>query len=117
MDGSGDEFLASTGLALDQHRRIGGRDDFHLLEHAFERRTLADDLLEIMFGTDFVFEVELFLGQFVFQLGDLLIGQDVVHRNRNLFADLLEEFHVRFTIDPLLQARKSYGSQPPYRRG
>ena len=43
--------------------------------------------------------------------------KDVVHGNRDLVADLLEKFQVRFTIGLFLQAQKSHSAQPPYRRG
>src|SRR5436309_16074531 len=41
----------------------------------------------------------------------------VVHSNRDLFADLLEEFYVRLTVGLLLQAGKSHSYQSSQRRG
>src|ERR1700693_3889823 len=46
VDGVCDEFLAGAGFTLDQHSRTGGRDSFDLFKHRFQRRTIADDLLE-----------------------------------------------------------------------
>ena len=63
--------LPGAGLAVDQHRGIGGRDGLHLLQHLPERRALADDLLEVVLRADLVFEVELLLAQLVLQFRDL----------------------------------------------
>src|SRR5882757_6210871 len=41
-----DELLAGAGFAVNQHSRTGGRDSFDLFKHRFQRRTIADDLLE-----------------------------------------------------------------------
>src|SRR6266852_7864664 len=46
VDRMGDELLAGTCFTLDQHSRAGRRDAFDLFEHRFQRRTVADDLLE-----------------------------------------------------------------------
>ena len=47
----------------------------------------------------------------------VLMMEDVVYRNRNLFANLLEEFYVCLTVGPLLQSSKSHGSQLSQRGG
>ena len=39
----GDHLLARAGLSEQQHGRIGGGHVPHLLQHAADRRTLADD--------------------------------------------------------------------------
>ena len=72
VDRARDQFLAGARLALNQHRRIGRRDDLDLLQHLPERRALADDLLEVVLGADLVFEVELLGAQLLLQLRDLL---------------------------------------------
>ena len=41
--------------------------------------------------------------------------EDIVHGHGDLFADLLEEFQVRFTIGFFLQTQKSHRAQPPHR--
>ena len=46
MDLSRQQFLASTGLAENQHRRIGGRDHSDLFGNVPHWRTSADDLSE-----------------------------------------------------------------------
>ena len=85
------ELLARAGLAADEHGGVGGGDGFDLLQHPPQRRALADDLLEVVLRADLFFQVELLLGQLVFQLGDLPIGLRVLHRNGDLLGDLAEQ--------------------------
>jgi hypothetical protein len=42
-----------------------------LFEDLPQRFARSDDLFEIQFAADFIFEVELFLRQFLFQFGNL----------------------------------------------
>src|ERR1700675_1187932 len=46
VDRMRDELLAGAGFAVDQHSRTSGRDPFDLFKHRFQRRAIADDLLE-----------------------------------------------------------------------
>src|ERR1700734_563369 len=41
-----DQLLAGASFSLNKNRGIRGRDPFHLFEHRFQGRTIADDLLE-----------------------------------------------------------------------
>src|SRR2546425_13000978 len=63
VNGAGDELLARAGLAEDEHGGAGGGDKLHLREGALERRTLADDFLEIELAAKFFFQVELLFSQ------------------------------------------------------
>ena len=94
MDRARDELLAGAGLALNQHRGVGRRDGLHLLEDALQRCALPDDLLEVVFGADFVFEVELLLVQLILQLLDLPIGQRVLNRDRDLVGHLAQQVDI-----------------------
>ena len=104
VDGARDEFLAGARLALDQHGGIGGGHGLHLAEDALERRAFADDLLEVVLGADFLFEVELLLRQLVLELGDLLIGQSVLDGDGDLVGDQSEQVHVLLRKCPFAQA-------------
>ncbi len=57
-----DQFLAGAGLAADQHRRVGGRDQRHLRERVLERGTASDDGVAHGFG-DLALEVLVLLLQ------------------------------------------------------
>ncbi len=54
MDGAGDQLLAGSGLAEDEHGRVGAGDARDLIEHALQRRRRSDDLLEHRRAVDLV---------------------------------------------------------------
>jgi hypothetical protein len=58
MHRSGDEFLARTGLPLNEHSRLGGRHLLYFAQQLPHRRALADDFFEVMFGFDLLLEVK-----------------------------------------------------------
>ena len=74
MDGPGKHFLAGSGFSQQEDRSGRGSGKLHLGEGAFQRRAIADDLLEIDFGANFFLKIELFLGKLVFQSVDFLEG-------------------------------------------
>ena len=94
VDRARDQFLAGARLALDQHRRVGRRDDLDLLQHLPERRALADDLVEVVLRANLVFEVQLFGAQLLLQLRDLSKRQPVLHGDRYLLRHLTQQLHI-----------------------
>ena len=86
-----DELFAGAGFALDEHGRVGGRDDLDLLEHVLQRRAVADDFLEVVLAANFVLEVQLFFVELFLQLGDLPVGEPVLDGNRDLLRDLTQQ--------------------------
>src|SRR5205823_5567593 len=71
VNGTSDEFLARPGFAQDQDRGVGRGDRFNVLEDPFEGGALTDNFLKIVFGADFIFEIELLRVQLILELGDL----------------------------------------------
>src|SRR5262249_54913813 len=57
MDRAGDQLLAGAGLAEDQDRAVGLRDQSDFLEHGSQRRALPDDLLCVVDRTDLLLAV------------------------------------------------------------
>jgi hypothetical protein len=47
VNGASDQSLSRTGLAQNQHTRVAAGDDRNLIQHLLQRRTLADNLLEM----------------------------------------------------------------------
>ena len=47
---AGDQLLAGAGLSLDEHRRVGGGDRPHLLEHRLQRGAPTDHLVDAAIG-------------------------------------------------------------------
>jgi len=88
MDRAGDQFLARARLTADQNGGIGWRHSFDLFENAFEQLACADQLLEVVFGTDFVFEVEFFAGELVLERVYFAVSQRIFNRDGDLPGDL-----------------------------
>jgi hypothetical protein len=88
MDCPGYEFFAGTGLSIDEYRRPRRGYRFDLAENLPQHRAVADNLLKIHFAADFIFEIELFLGEFVLKFRDLTIGEGVVDGDRHLPGNL-----------------------------
>ena len=57
-----------------------------------ESRTLPHDPFEVHLPPDFIFQIQLLLGELVFEISDLPVRQRVLHPNRDLLCDLRQEF-------------------------
>ena len=88
------ELLARTGFAQDKNRRTGRGDDLDLLQDPLESGAVAHNLLEVELGTHLILKIQLFLRQFVLQLGDLLIRQRVLYGNRHLLCHLAQQIYI-----------------------
>ena len=69
-------------------------DGFHLAQHPLERGAFAHDFFEGVFGADFLFQVELFVGKLVLEFGDFAIGEGVFNRNGHLVGHAHQEVEV-----------------------
>ena len=49
-----------------------------------QRRTLANDSLKVQLAANFIFQVQLLLGELVLEVGDFTVGQRIFHRYRDL---------------------------------
>ena len=76
----------------------------HLIEQSLQRGTFADDLLKVVFGANFVFQVKLFLGELVFEIGDLLEGQGIFDGDGDLRGDLAQQVYVLLAERGIAQA-------------
>ena len=94
VDGSGDDFFAGAGFTQNQNSCARGRDQLHLRERAADRGAVADDLFKIICAANFLFEVELFLGELVFQRVDFFEGQGVFDGDGDLRGDLLHQLDI-----------------------
>ena len=88
VDRPGYQFLARTGLAVNQDRGAGRSYRFDLAQNTAQYGAVADDLLKIHFAAEFIFQIELFLGELVLEFRDLAIGKGVVDGDRDLPGDL-----------------------------
>jgi hypothetical protein len=90
-----DELLAGAGLPEDEHGRVGGCDDLHLLQGVVKRGAVADDLLERALGPDLALEIQPLRRELVLELRDLPVRHRVGDRDRDLAGHLLDERHGR----------------------
>src|SRR6266404_1996201 len=94
MNGSRNEFFSCTSISINEHSRVCRSDRLHLLQHTAQLCAFSDDLREIHFAADFIFEIELFLGQLLFQLSNLPKGTRILHGNGNLICDLGQKVNI-----------------------
>src|SRR5467141_1417628 len=94
MNGSRNKFFSCTSISINEHSRVWRSDRLHLLQHTAQRCAFSDDLCEIHFATDFIFEIELFLGQLLFQLSNLPKGARILYGNGNLICDLSQKLDI-----------------------
>src|SRR5262249_13786187 len=78
VDGAGDQLFAGAGFAKNQDGGIRRRGEFDLSESALNGRTFADNFFKIQLAANFLFQIELFDGEFVFEGINLLEGQSVL---------------------------------------
>src|SRR5581483_4520345 len=71
MERPREELFARAGLAGDKHGRVGGRNGLDLFQGALENAALADDLVKIMLGANFLLQVRRLLFQQVARLRHL----------------------------------------------
>ncbi len=81
VDRARDELLAGAGLAEDQHRAVGGRDQRQLIEQLREVQRPAHDLAEVVPGPDLVLEA-------VDDRAGALVRLDLLPEARVLFREL-----------------------------
>ncbi len=72
VDDMGDELLADTRFALNEHARIGLRHGLEAREHLFQSRTLANHLAEVHRHLNFLAQVVALELELLAQLGVLL---------------------------------------------
>src|SRR6266481_3610009 len=110
MNGAGDQFLSRPGLAINQNRRIRWRHGFHSLEGLTDRCAISDDLSEIHFRADFIFQIEFFLRELLFQFSNLAVGKRILNGESNLVCNLAKENDIGLTEGIVSESRKNQGA-------
>src|SRR4030095_1327582 len=90
VNGARDQFLARAGFALDENRRISRCHRGDLLENLLQTRAFADDFLEVVFGADFILQIEFFLAQLFGSIDHLMKRERVFDGDRDLIGDIFE---------------------------
>src|SRR6267154_351686 len=94
MNGAHNQFLSRTGFSQKQYSGVAGSHGFHEIQNAVESRTLSHNSFEVHLPANFLFQVQLFLSELVFQFGDLAIGQRILHRDSHLSRRSYQEIEV-----------------------
>src|SRR5712692_2206077 len=106
-----DQFLASAGLAVNQHRGTGRGDRLDLAEDSAKGFATADDLFEALLGPDFIFEIQLLLRELVLEVGNLTIGQRIFHCDRHLARHLSKEIDILLSEGILRPSAKGHNAE------
>ena len=91
---AGDQLLAGSGLAQDQHARIRRRDNGYQLQRGLQSGALSHDCPTL--SANFLLEVESLFRFFISILYRLFVLQRVLNGNRHLTGHLLEQDDVVF---------------------
>jgi len=94
----------------DEHGRIGVGDDASIVQHTFQGRAVADDIVGRVRAPDFVLQIALFLGQAFLEFRDLAIGMCILQRGGDLIGYLLQIFNLRRAESILDHATRIQGS-------
>src|SRR5689334_2206905 len=94
MNGPRNQFLSRAGFAQKQHGRLAGSHGFHQMQNVTESRTLSHNSFKVYLPTDFIFQIEFFLCELVFQFGYLAIGQAILDGDRQLPRGAQKEIDV-----------------------
>ena len=95
VDRAGDQLLARTRLAQDQHRHVGPADHFDALHHLLQAGLFADDRLAALFASESVQQrASVGLGRFA-ERGQLVHPGVVIQRDGHRFLDRGQQFDVR----------------------
>ncbi|MND73384.1 hypothetical protein D3C80_649580 [compost metagenome] len=91
VDGTGYQLFTGAGFAEDQHRTVAFRYHFHLFEHGGHYHAAADNLAEVrVIAVNLLGQIQVLMHQALFEPVNFLIGQRVIHRNRDTLGDLLQ---------------------------
>ena len=94
MNGSRNEFFTSACLAMQQHSRVGWRDDGNLIQHFAERGAFANDVFKAVFRPDFRFEVQPFFFETSRRCVQASMCKRIIQCERYLNADLRQQIQV-----------------------
>jgi hypothetical protein len=102
--GPGDR--TGAGLTGDKHSCIGWCHNLHLLEHTAEDGAVPHDVRKMQLTADFIFQIQLLLGEPVFERSDLTIGERVLNRDGHLVGNLDQEIDLVLSKSLLLKSRE-----------
>jgi hypothetical protein len=97
MNGTRNQFFSRARLPINQHRRIRWRYGSHSFKKSAQRSAISDDLRKIHFRADFVFQIEFFLRELLFQFPNLAVGKRILDGEGKLVCNLAKESDISLT--------------------
>src|ERR1700687_843474 len=87
MDCPRNQFLSGASFPEKQYGRVAGGHGFHEVQDMAKSRTLPNNSFEVHLAPDLVFQIQLFLREFVFEISDFTICERVLHADRDLLCN------------------------------
>src|SRR6266478_5029403 len=97
MNGPRNQFFSRARLSINQHCRIRRRYGSHSFEYSAQRSTISNDLGKIHFRADFIFQIEFFLRELLFQSPNLAVRKRILDGQSNLVCNLAKETDIGLT--------------------
>src|SRR6266481_111753 len=97
MNGASDQFFARAGFAIDQDSRVCSCDCLNFLQDTLQGGAVTNNLFEVVFSPNLLFEVKLFFFELVFERINLTKRQRVLYCDRDLRTYLVEQLGVIFS--------------------
>src|SRR5580704_3057849 len=94
VDRAGNQFLTRPRLALNQNRGLGGGHRLDMPQDVAQAEAIAQNVLEVVFGADFVAKVKAFFRQPLLGLAEFAEFERIFERNRDLTGDLLQKINI-----------------------
>ena len=113
VHGARDQFFSGAGLPVNQDRRVGRRHDLDLLKDGAQHARVPHDVVELHLIANFIFQIDLFARELLLKLFDLLVGERIVERDRNLLRDFDEQLLILLGEGFVLNPRGSQDAQRP----
>ncbi len=97
MNGSRNQFFSRARFPINENRRIRRCYGSHFFEDSAQRCASSDDLGKIHFRADFIFQIEFFLRELLFQFPNLAVGKCILDGESNLVCNLAKETDISLT--------------------
>jgi hypothetical protein len=113
VHGARDQFLSGAGLPVNQDRRVSRRHDLDLLKDGASHARVPNDVVELQLILNFIFQIDFLARELLLKLFDLLVGERIVERDRNLLRDFDEQLQILLGEGFVLNPRGAQDSQRP----
>src|SRR5260221_680010 len=101
------QLLARPRVAQQQHGRIARCDRLHQSQNLLQGWTAPDNVIKIQLAANLFFEIQLFLGKFVFEFRDLAVGEGIFDGDCDLACYLAKELRIVLAERVIFLPRKT----------